>query len=85
MFAFGSVYEKSLHQLQRDSIVYHMHDRLHANKGHIGCGCRGLNSVQASVAQLSALKEQMEGAQAALRKVETSSSRAADDQIDSKA
>lgn len=52
---------------------------------HAGCLCRGLDSVQSSVDQLNALKEQMEGAQAALRRVETSSSRVADGQIDSKA
>ena len=40
--------------------------------------CRGLDSAQASVAQLGVLKEQMEGAQAALRKVEVASSKVAD-------
>lgn len=54
-------------------------------QGHAGCLCRGLDSIQSSVAQLNALKEQMEGAQAALRKVETPSSRVADGQIDNKA
>jgi len=40
--------------------------------------CRGLDSVQSTFSQLNALKDQMEGAQSALRKVETSSSKAAD-------
>ncbi len=39
---------------------------------------RGLDSVQSSVAQLNALKEQMEGAQSVLRKVETSTNKAVD-------
>jgi hypothetical protein len=39
---------------------------------------RGLDSVQATFSQLNALKDQMEGAQSALRKVETSSSKPAD-------
>ena len=38
--------------------------------------CRGLDSVQSSVAQLNAIKEQMEEAQSALKKVEVSSGKA---------